>query len=190
MANKQTIREWKSFYISEFRAEEAWLAFMHQHGWKLQSIDKIGFHYTFEACEPQDWIYQLDFKEDGVAEEDYILMYEDYGWELVLRFRHWFYFRKKRTGDMTADDLAIFSDNASRIDMCRQVIRHHAKLIFGILSGFILVSVLLTIAFPQAEFAKGLLTGAIFGSCFGAMFIGNQFKRLNHMIQQMEHPIL
>ena len=190
MADKQTIREWKSFYISEFRAEEAWLAFMHQQGWKLQSIDKIGFHYTFEACEPQDWIYQLDFKEDGVAEEDYILMYEDYGWELVLRFRHWFYFRKKRTGDMTADDLAIFSDNASRIDMCRQVIRHHAKLIFGILSGFILVSALLTIAFPQAEFARGLLTGTFIGCAFGAMFIGNQFKRLNHMIQQMEHPIL
>ena len=135
MADKQTIREWKSFYISEFRAEEAWLSFMHQQGWKLQSIDKIGFHYTFEACEPQDWIYQLDFKEDGVAEEDYILMYEDYGWELVLRFRHWFYFRKLRTGDMTADDMAIF------------------------------------------------------GSCFGAMFIGNQFKRLNHMIRQMESPL-
>ena len=30
MADKQTIREWKSFYISEFRAEEAWLSFMHQ----------------------------------------------------------------------------------------------------------------------------------------------------------------
>ena len=62
-------------------------------------------------------------------------MYEDYDWELVLRFRHWFYFRKLRTGDMTADDMAIF------------------------------------------------------GSCFGAMFIGNQFKRLNHMIRQMESPL-
>jgi hypothetical protein len=116
-------------------------------------------------------------------------MYEDYGWELVLRFRHWFYFRKKRTGDMAADDLAIFSDNASRIEMCRQVIRHHAKLIAAILGGFLFVSGLLVLLFPQADFARGLLTGAIFGSCFGAMFIGNQFKRLNHMIRQMESPL-
>ena len=75
MKNKQTIRERKSFFISEFRAEEAWLSFMHQQGWKLQSIDKRGFSYTFESCEPEDWIYQLDFKEENVAEEDYILMY-------------------------------------------------------------------------------------------------------------------
>lgn len=189
MENKNTIREWKSFYISEFRAEEAWLSFMHQQGWKLQSIDNIGFHYTFTACEPEDWIYQLDFKEDGVAEEDYILMYEDYGWELVLRFRHWFYFRKKRTGDVSADDLSIFSDNASRIEMCRQVIRHHAKLIAMILGGFLLVSGLLTLAFPKADFTHGLLVGTFIGCAFGTMFIGNQFKRLNHMIRQMEHPI-
>ncbi len=189
MENNTTLREWKSFYISEFRAEEAWLSFMHQQGWKLQSIDKIGFHYTFTACEPEDWIYQLDFKEDGVAEEDYILMYEDYGWELVLRFRHWFYFRKKRTGDDTADDLSIFSDNASRIEMCRQVIRHHAKLIAMILGSFLMAAGLLTIAFPQAPFTHGLLIGTIVGSCLGAMFVGNQFKRLNHMIRQMESPL-
>ena len=189
METKQTIREWKSFYISEFRAEEAWLSYMHQQGWKLQSIDDIGFHYTFEACEPQDWIYQLDFKEDGIAEEDYILMYEDYGWELVLRFRHWFYFRKQRTGDMTADDLSIFSDNASRIEMCRQVIHHHAKLIFFILGSFLMISGLLTLAFPQVSVFKGALIGALIGSCFGAMFIGNQFKRLGHMIRQMESPV-
>ena len=189
MKNKQTIRERKSFFISEFRAEEAWLSFMHQQGWKLQSIDKRGFSYTFESCEPENWIYQLDFKEENVAEEDYILMYQDYGWEPVLQFRHWFYFRKQRTGDMTADDLAIFSDNASRIDMCRQVIRHHAKLIAVILGSFLLVSGLLTIAFPHAAFTKGLLTGTFIGCAFGAMFIGNQFKRLNHMIRQMESPL-
>ena len=189
MASKETIRECKSFYISEFRAEEAWLSFMHHQGWKLESIDKIGFHYTFRACEPQDWIYQLDFKEDGVAEEDYLLMYQDYGWELVLRFRHWFYFRKLRTGDMTADDLSIFSDNTSRIQMCRQVIRHHAKLVAMILGGFLLISGFLTITFPQVPFFQGASIGAIVGSFLGAMFIGNQFKRLNHMIRQMESPI-
>ncbi|MBP3700644.1 MAG: DUF2812 domain-containing protein, partial [Lachnospiraceae bacterium] len=182
MKNNHTIREWKSFYISEFRAEEAWLSFMHSQGWKLQSIDGIGFHYTFEACDPEDWIYQLDFKEDGVAEDDYIQMYEDYGWELIQRFRHWFYFRKKKNGG-DADDLSIFSDNASRIEMCRQIIRHHARLIFGMLGGFLMIAGLLTICFPQMSFAKGLLTGTIIGSCFGAMFIGNQFHRLNHMIR-------
>ena len=189
MENKKIIRERKSFYISEFRAEEAWLSFMHQQGWKLQSIDKIGFHYTFEACDPQDWIYQLDFKEDGVAEEDYLLMYEDYGWELVLRFRHWFYFRKQRTDDMKTDDLSIFSDDASRIEMCRQVIRHHARLIALILGSLFVATGLLTILFPQLTILQGILMGAIVGSIFSAMFVGNQFKRLQHMIRQMERRI-
>ena len=184
-----TIREWKTFYISEFRAEEAWLSFMHQQGWMLRSIDGIGFQYTFEACDPEDWIYQLDFKEDGVVEEDYIQMYADYGWELVLRFRHWFYFRKKKTGDDTADDLSIFSDNASRIEMCRQVIRHHARLIGMILGSFLMISGLMCLLMPSSSFARGMCLGSIIGSCFGAMFIGNQFKRLNHMIRQMDSPI-
>ena len=189
MENKQTIRERKSFFISEFRAEEAWLSFMHQQGWRLQSIDKRGFSYTFESCEPEDWIYQLDFKEENVAEEDYILMYQDYGWELVLQFRHWFYFRKQRTGDMTSDDLAIFSDNASRIEMCRQVIRHHARRIFSSLAVTLAIFTLLNMVFPHISLFRGALIGAIIGTCFGGLFVANQFKRLNHMIQQLENPI-
>lgn len=182
-----TIKEWKTFYISEFRAEEAWLSFMHTQGWKLRSIDGIGFQYTFEACEPENWIYQLDFKEDGVAETDYLQMYEDYGWELVLQFRHWFYFRKKkRTGDAD-EELSIFSDNASRIEMCRQVIRHHARLIATMLGSILLVSGLMCLLMPSFSFTRGMCLGAIIGSILGAIFIGNQFHRLNRMIRQMEH---
>ena len=90
---------------------------------------------------------------------------------------------------MTADDMAIFSDNASRIDMCRQVIRHHARLVFGFLGAFLILSIFLTIAFPQATIFRGALAGATIGSCFSGMLIGNQFKRLNHMIRQMESPL-
>ena len=82
------------FYIAEFREEQAWLSFMHKEGWKLLTTN--GYRYTFERCAGEDWIYQLDFKQENITEADYIQMYEDYGWEFVLRFRNWYYFRKKK----------------------------------------------------------------------------------------------
>jgi hypothetical protein len=52
--------EKQSFLISEFREEAAWLSFMHRQGWKFISTN--GKKYEFEQCEPEDWIYQLDFR--------------------------------------------------------------------------------------------------------------------------------
>ncbi len=181
----KTLKEWKSFYISEFRAEEAWLSFMHTQGWRLQSIDRMGFHYIFEECEPEEWIYQLDFKSDDLSDKDYLLMYEDYGWEPILRFRHWFYFRKKKSGT-AAEDLSIFSDNESRIRMCRQVITHHAKLFAFILGVIFLFAGIMTILAPEIPAFRGVLAGASIGCLFSAMFVGNQFKQLNRMIKKMD----
>ena len=62
--------EKQKFYISEFDQEATWLSFMHREGWKFSSTD--GYRYKFEKAEKEDWCYQLDYKENGIAEEDYI----------------------------------------------------------------------------------------------------------------------
>ena len=101
------LTERQIFYISEFDVEAAWLSFMHREGWKMLST--TGFKYRFESCPKENWTYQLDFRADGVSEEEYIQMYADYGWEFVTRFRQWYYFRKPYSEE---EDMSIFSDNA------------------------------------------------------------------------------
>jgi hypothetical protein len=108
------------FYLSEFHEEEAWLSFMHREGWKLVSIKRN--KYEFEKCVKENWVYQLAFKEDGIATDDYIQMFSDYGWEFVFQFRKWFYFRKKEV-EVQKEDLTIFSDNESKIAMCKRVVK-------------------------------------------------------------------
>ena len=183
--------EKQKFYISEFREEAAWLAFMHREGWKFISTD--GYHYEFEKCDKEDYIYQLDFKEVSAANEDYIQMFLDYGWEIVFHFRNWFYFRKKRMDE--EEDLLIFSDNDSKIDMCRRVINKEVLQKVPLFLALIIFEymILYTKVFDFDGFLKGLFRGIAIGVvcviiiCFG-MIIG-QYSRLNKMIKNMRNPI-
>lgn len=77
MKEKKT--EFKIFTISQYEKEAAYLRRMHQSGWKITSIRFPGF-YTFEACEPEDVVYQLDYNRDSAAnKEEYVQMFADCG---------------------------------------------------------------------------------------------------------------
>lgn len=111
--------EKQKFYISEFEQEAAWLSFMHREGWKFVSTDSL--HYRFEKTEKEDWCYQMDYLESGVADETYLQMYKDYGWEYAGQCDHWCYFRKKRVeGEET--DTALFGDRESKLELCKRVV--------------------------------------------------------------------
>lgn len=111
--------EKQKFYISEFEQEAAWLSFMHREGWKFISTD--GFHYQFEKSEKEDWVYELDYLESGVAGEDYLQMYRDFGWEYIFQYDHWCYFRKQRVeGEET--DTTLFGDRESKLELCKRVV--------------------------------------------------------------------
>lgn len=111
--------EKQKFYISEFEQEAAWLSFMHREGWKFVSTDSL--HYQFERTEKEDWCYQMDYLESGVAGEDYLRMYEDFGWEFVSQCDHWCYFRKQRIEGEEADT-ALFGDRESKLELCKRVV--------------------------------------------------------------------
>ena len=47
------------FSIMDYEKEADFLREMHKKGWKFVKVSLLGF-YEFEACEPEDVVYQLD----------------------------------------------------------------------------------------------------------------------------------
>ncbi len=183
--------EKQSFFISEFNEEAAWLSFMHRQGWKFISTD--GRKYEFEQCEPEDWIYQLDFKENGIADGDYIQMFSDYGWDYTFRYGKWFYFRKMKTS--AEEDLSIFSDKESKIELCKRVINADALRIVPIIILILGANYLLffTSFYEKSDFLQGARFGVMTGSlivCFFAISLTiNQYRKLFKMMRSYENPV-
>ncbi len=136
---KRTKREFHYFILTDYEREEEYLRHMHNQGWRLVKVTLPGV-YHFEQCEPEDVIYRLDFspeKKDNLNQ--YVQMYRDYGWEYLQDLNEYSYFRKKADViDKKKDE--IFSDNASRLAMLQNVIKHRMIPIF---------SVFLLIVIPQ-----------------------------------------
>ena len=91
---KEIKKTFKWFTVTKYEEEQEYLRKEHQAGWKLVKVSFPGF-YTFEKCEPEDVIYQLDYnqeREKGMAE--YIQMFRDCGWEYICDFVGYSYFRK------------------------------------------------------------------------------------------------
>ena len=115
---KKTI---KFFWLPDYEKEEEYLSKMHESGWKLKKNN--GFVYTFEKCEPENVVYRLDFDVDkNTDKQAYIKVYDDYGWEYIQDMNDYSYFRKSSDG-LSDKDLEIFSDNESRLDMIKKIIK-------------------------------------------------------------------
>ena len=112
----------KFFTLFDYDKEEKWLREMHKKGWKLR---KGGICFTFDKCEPEDVIYKLDFQKDGSDKKNYISMFEDYGWEHIMEFNNYVYFRKSANyaAGNESEELEIFSDSESKIDMMKRILR-------------------------------------------------------------------
>lgn len=114
--------KFRLFTVADFEDEEKWLRDMHRSGWKLVKMIPP-FVFKFEACEPEDVIYRLDFK-DGIKDHsDYMQMFKDFGWEYCGRCFGWQYFRRPAAGMQTEEEGEIFSDNKSKCDNIGKVIR-------------------------------------------------------------------
>lgn len=133
------IRKIRFFTIADFKEEEKWLRKMHRDGWKLVYMRVPCFFY-FERCEPEDVVYQLDFRNrrdgDGV---EYRQMFRDCGWEYAGSCLNFHYFRKP-VKSMEGEE-EIFSDNESRIDLLVRIWKWRMMPIFVILFGYVLPQV-------------------------------------------------
>lgn len=113
--------EFKYFTIPDWKKEQDYLRMQHRNGWKFVDTILLGF-YRFEKCEPEDVVYQLDYNPDGTANKDeYVQMFRDCGWEYLLDYCGYSYFRKPAS-KMSGEE-AIFCDDASRLDMMNRVFK-------------------------------------------------------------------
>ncbi|MGI5949252.1 DUF2812 domain-containing protein [Peptoniphilus sp.] len=111
--------EYKIFTIADFEEEEKWLESEHKKGWELEKIT-AGFIYKFKKVAPNNIVYRLDFGENK-ASDDYFQLYRDYGWEHFYSFMGWHYFRKEVQEDADKNEVEIFSDKESKIDMIDKI---------------------------------------------------------------------
>lgn len=111
----------KCFLLFDYEKEEQYLTKMHAEGWRF--VDTNGFRYTFEKCEPEQMVYRIDFS--GIplnARDDYNAMFRDYGWEYLQDINGFSFFRKQADG-VRQEDLEIFSDGQSRVDMMHRILK-------------------------------------------------------------------
>lgn len=116
---KELKKEFRWFNIMEYEKEENYLSKRHQEGWKFKRVTFPGV-YTFERCEPEKVIYQLDYNKEGIKHQmEYVRMFEDCGWEYLTEFDGYNYFRKP--ADKMQQKEEIFCDDISRLDMMNRI---------------------------------------------------------------------
>lgn len=104
--------KFKTFRITDYEKELAWLEEQNKNGLKLKK--KIASSlFIFEKKEPKEYVYQLDYNSDEVT-DDYIKLYGDYGFEYCCSYGGTHYFRKEKSKVNDDIDYEIFSDNESK----------------------------------------------------------------------------
>lgn len=111
----------KYFTIMDYEKEQEYLGRMHAEGWRFTGITFPGI-YHFERCAPEDVVYQLDYNQEGIAhKEEYVQMFQDCGWEYLMDYVGYSYFR--RPADQMNRNEGIFCDDSSRLDMMQRVFK-------------------------------------------------------------------
>ena len=129
-------KEFRYFTIFNHKKEEEYLREMHKKGWKFTRVTGFGV-YHFEKCEPCDVIYQLDYDPQTKESRDgYIQMFADCGWEYILDYVGYSYFRKP-AADMCGEE-EIFNDDESRTAMMARVYKGRAMPLVGIFCACLL----------------------------------------------------
>lgn len=188
-----------NFLISEFEEEETWLSEMHSQGWRLKDISSNS--YKFEKCQPKEWIYQLDFQDKDIEESSYIKLFEDYDWDFVLRYKNWFYFRRKK--DCDDADLTIFSDKDSKITMCENVLK--GKIRNNVILFFIACVICILTIFSHTfynesivliprftwinEFLKGAIPWIGMGLLVATSVSFSDYQKIRNKINRMKNPL-
>lgn len=162
---KETKTCFRFFSIMDYEKEADFLRKMHKKGWKFVKVSLGGF-YGFEACEPEDVVYQLDYNPDGVKHQnEYLQMFKDCGWEYMQDFVGYSYFRKP-VSEMDGDE-SIFCDDESRLDMATRVVRGKViPLLVGFCCCIVPQFLMNTIHYNRGEDAVQNMLAILLGAVF------------------------
>ncbi len=169
MKNANYRKQFKWFSIFEYQKEEKYLREMHKSGWKFIKVCGLGV-YHFEKCIPADVVYQLDYNKEGLEQkEEYLQMYSDCGWEHLMEYAGYSYFRKP-AAEMKGDE-EIFCDEDSKIQMMERVLKGRMLpllvIFFCLLVPQFLINMFSTHNYLVAAFMGGILAlyVAVFTYC-------------------------
>lgn len=130
--------------IADYDREALYLSEMHAEGWKLKEVSYsslvIAVKYTFEKCQPEQVVYQLDFYPMKKSERaSYLQLFKDCGWEHITNFNSFSYFRKPYFQIESDAEFEIYNDAAGKLAMVKRI------LMMRMLPILILFSVLLPV---------------------------------------------
>ena len=114
--------------IADYEREAVFLGEMHAKGWKLRkvsySILLVAVKYTFEKCQPEQVVYQLDFYPMKESERaSYLQLFKDCGWEHIAHYNGFSYFRKLYSGVESDAEFEIYNDAAGKLAMVKRILR-------------------------------------------------------------------
>ena len=166
---KRYKRTFKQFYLCDYDKEEQYYTDMHAKGWKLVPPSENDFAgalggQKFEACEPENVVYKIGFNPIRKDRESYIQMFEDYGWEPCGSLNDFYIFRKNADG-VQPEELDIFSDDESRLDMAKKILRTKLPILL-ILTVCILIPQTLRLVFRDDRDVADWIFLGVYGVCW------------------------
>ena len=146
--------------IADYDREALYLGKMHAQGWKLKEVNYsnlvVAVKYTFEKCQPEQVVYQLDFYPMKKSERaSYLQLFKDCGWEHITGFNGFSYFRKPYSQIESDAEFEIYNDAAGKLAMVKRI------LIMRMLPILLLFSVLLPV-FSKLLSGRGSFSWGMF----------------------------
>ena len=113
--------------IADYDREALYLRKMHAEGWRLKEVTHsnlvVAVKYTFEKCQPEQVVYQLDFYPMKKSERaSYLQLFKDCGWEHITDFNGFSYFRKPYSGVESDAEFEIYNDAAGKLAMVKRIL--------------------------------------------------------------------
>ena len=113
--------------IADYDKEALYLGEMHAKGWKLKEVSYsnlvVAVKYTFEKCQPEQVSYQLDFYPMKKSERaSYLQLFKDCGWEHIIDFNSFSYFRKAHSEIESNVEFETYNDSAGKLAMVNRIL--------------------------------------------------------------------
>lgn len=164
--------EMRFFFLPDFEKEEKYLAKQHRQGWKLIQ-NYLGFLFVFEKYQPEEVVYQLDFKPKGQDKSEYIQMFADYGWDYIGDCNHFSYFRKNQS----LGEVEIYSDLQSKLEMIGRIIG--GQFLLGLFLLILFTLLFYFLKMPAAIFSMTTITVPILLYCLvGLLRLRKKYKEV------------
>lgn len=118
---------YRIFTIADYEREALYFREMHAQGWKLKEVSYsnlvVAVKYTFEKCQPEQVVYQLDFYPMKKSERaSYLQLFKDCGWEHITDFNGFSYFRKLHSEIESDAEFEIYNDTVGKLAMVKRIL--------------------------------------------------------------------